>query len=456
MLVNPKYDAFIDCKADVEFLEGTTASGKTTVGVYKFLLEVAENKQQQHIIAGLDNGTIEKNIINADHGIIDEWGVLVEYHGNGTAREKLPHILFHAPDGDKTIYVMGYADKARWKKALGGQYGCLYIDEINIADMEFVRESAMRCDYLIATLNPDDPDLPIYSEYINHARPLEEWAGDTPEHIAEQLNEQPKKGWVHWFFRFSDNIALTAEKLDKIRANVPEGTKLYKNKIEGIRCKATGLVFGNFTHARNVRSEAWVREQLKKRTYYEEGKSDPNERGFAWKRFTVGVDTSYSSESEDSIAMLFEGITDTGLLITLDEKVINNKGRSEPLAPSDTVRELIAFLDYNREKWGFGRSVFVDSADQATLTELKKYRRQTGTPYTFENAHKKLKIIDRIIMQRGWIQNGQYIVLEHCREHIGEINCYSYNEQGQPEDRNDHTINACQYGWIPYKSIIGV
>ena len=43
------------------------------------------------------------------------------------------------------------------RDALGGQYGCLYIDEINTADIDFVREASMRCDYLMATLNPDDP-----------------------------------------------------------------------------------------------------------------------------------------------------------------------------------------------------------------------------------------------------------------------------------------------------------
>ncbi len=62
---------------------------------------------------------------------------------------------------------MGYGDKKKWQKALGGQYGCLYIDEINTADIDFVREAAMRCDYLMATLNPDDPSLPVYKEYIN-------------------------------------------------------------------------------------------------------------------------------------------------------------------------------------------------------------------------------------------------------------------------------------------------
>ena len=56
----------------------------------------------------------------------------------------MAHLILHTSGGDRKIYVLGYADKARWKKALGGQYGCLYIDEINIADMEFVREASMR------------------------------------------------------------------------------------------------------------------------------------------------------------------------------------------------------------------------------------------------------------------------------------------------------------------------
>ena len=77
MRVSDKYLAFMRNNAKVEFLEGTTASGKTTVGVYKFLCDVARSEKSQHILSGLDRGTIEKNIINAEHGILDEWGELV-------------------------------------------------------------------------------------------------------------------------------------------------------------------------------------------------------------------------------------------------------------------------------------------------------------------------------------------------------------------------------------------
>ena len=36
LILSEKYKAFLRCDAPVEFLEGTTAAGKTTVGLFKF------------------------------------------------------------------------------------------------------------------------------------------------------------------------------------------------------------------------------------------------------------------------------------------------------------------------------------------------------------------------------------------------------------------------------------
>lgn len=62
------------------------------------------------------------------------------------------------------MYIFGYNDKARWKKALGSQSGCILIDEINVADMDYVREASISCGYLMATLNPDDQ---IFQSVVN-------------------------------------------------------------------------------------------------------------------------------------------------------------------------------------------------------------------------------------------------------------------------------------------------
>ena len=446
LLLSEKYKAFLKCNAPVEFLEGTTAAGKTTVGLFKFMLKVAQSPKKLHIIAAKDTGTAEKNIINKDLGIIDDFGVLTEYNGNGTKDDKIPHILFHTSKGDKVVYIMGYGDKKKWQKALGGQYGCLYIDEINTADIEFVREASMRCDYFMATLNPDDPNLDVYKEYVNCSRPLKEWKDETPIEILNELKEEPKPGWVHWFFSFAHNLGLTKEKLDKILTNTPKGTKIYKNKIQGLRGRATGLVFPNFERSKHVRSKEWAKQFLTQ----ERGKEK-------FIDFTAGLDTAYSQKSPDTIAMTFAGITNRGKYIQLDEKVYNNAELQIPIAPSDVVVNFVDFLERNRKEWGLARNVFIDNADQATITECDKYKRKHGCVYIFNPAWKKMNIIDRINLQLGWIAKECYFILEHCTNSIGEMELYSWKEDkdNTPEDAHDHCINSNQYGFLPYKNKIG-
>ena len=135
--------------ADFECLEGTTASGKTTTGIIKFMLHVAASDRKQHIISGRDLGVVEKNIITSELGILDIFGKHVQYYPHGGNGDNLPHIEMQRPDGVRIVYILGYDNKARWQKALGGQYGCVYVDEINIADMDYITQVAMRCDYFM-------------------------------------------------------------------------------------------------------------------------------------------------------------------------------------------------------------------------------------------------------------------------------------------------------------------
>ena len=453
LLLSEKYKAFLRCDAPVEFLEGTTAAGKTTVGLFKFMLKVAESPKKLHILAADDTGAAEKNIINKDLGILDDFGVLVEYKGNGSGEYKMPHLLFHTSGGDKIIFVVGYGNKRKWKDALGGQYGCLYIDEINTADIDFVREAAMRCDYLMATLNPDDPNLDVYKEYINCSRPLPEWEDETPQEIKDELKEEPKPGWVHWFFSFAHNLGLPEEKLKQIIQNTPKGTKIWKNKIQGLRGKATGLVFSNFDRAHHVVSKEWAKQ------FVQIPGEKKKEEFFMY--FSAAVDTSYSQKSPDTIAMSFLGITNNGRCVVLDEKVYNNAELDKPLAPSDTVLNLVAFLDRNKKEWGLARNAFLDNADQATMQEWNKYKRRNGCIYTLNDAWKQLQIVDRINAQLGWMAYDEEIepcfyVVDTCENYIRELNCYSWLEDkdNTPEDKNDHMVNSVQYAWIPYQAKI--
>lgn len=446
--LSPKYKDFLKHKAPVEVLEGTTAAGKTTVGITKFMLMVAKSKKKMHVIAAKTTGVAEKNIIQKEYGILDVFGDLVRYNGNGDKDNKIPHIRYITPNGEKIIYILGYDNVEKWKMALGSQFGCVLIDEANTASIDFIREICTRNDYMMMTLNPDDPNLPVYSEFINCARPLEKYKKDVPGEIMEQLTSESKKGWTYWFFDFYDNASLSEEDIEKKKMSAPKGTKLYKNKILGLRGRATGLIFCNFDRTRNLTNKAAIKKQIQ-------------DKKIKFVQFTAGLDTSYSSQSNDTIAMTFMGITADKKLFYLSEETYNNKDNKEkPLAPSDTAVKFVEFLERNRKEWGFARDVFVDSADQATITELKKLKRQKPNLYNFINSYKKVEILDRINFLLSWMGSDEtevfYYVVDTCKEHIRELETYSWKEdKDEPEDANDHTINSSQYAWIPFRKMIG-
>ena len=111
--------------AEVEVLEGQTQAGKTTVGVIKFILKCIASPKKQHGLSALDIGTAEKNIISKDLGILDFFGDDVIYYPNGHGTNNMSHLVVKTSKGEKIIYIFGYNDKTKWKKALGGQLGCL-------------------------------------------------------------------------------------------------------------------------------------------------------------------------------------------------------------------------------------------------------------------------------------------------------------------------------------------
>lgn len=441
--LSDKYKDFLRYnKASTEFLEGTTAAGKTTVAIPKFMFKIMEYEgTKPSIIAGLDLGTIEKNIINSDNGLIEVFGDYaeggcIEYHSNGAGNIRMPHILFHTQNGIKVIYVLGYDNKKRWKKALGGQVYGLFIDEFNIADMEFVRESFMRADYRLCTMNPDDPNKECYTQFVNHSRPLEKYKNDAPTELLEMLNEDIKENWIWWYFSFDHNASLTTEKKNQIIDSVPLGTKLYKNKIQGLRGKATGLVF-----------------DLKKENIITRMQA----LNMKFVRYAIGVDTSYSKKSHDKLTFTLIGITEDRKCIVLEEQIDNNRNRDMPFAPSDVIPRSVEFAEKCKLLWNINKLVyiFIDSADAGTISEGQKFKRISHCIYQFVPAWKKTPNLIRVQLQQSWMKTHDFLIVEECKNYIHELNVYSFTEDGSLEDGNDHSIQGGQYGWLPFKKMIG-
>ena len=56
------------------------------------------------------------------------------------------------------------------------------------------------------------------------------------------------------------------------------------------------------------------------------------------------------------------------------------------------------------------------------------------------------------------MQTGYYFVLDNCKEHIRELQNYSWEENkiNTPCDCDNHTIDSVSYGYIPYRDKIGM
>jgi PBSX family phage terminase large subunit len=393
-----------------------------------------KSKRRKHLIAGESLGTVVSNILSTgDCGLLDNFPD-IELYLNGSNEQKLPHLKI----GDDVVFLVGYSDVARFKKVLGGQFGAVFIDEANIADMSFIRELFLpRFEYLCMTLNPDNPDKEIYTEIINRARPIEKYKDNVPSWIWLELNkgiENPS--WRYWFFGFKDNPILTPEREKQLYSSLLPETREYQTKILGKRTKGTGLIF--ILPNDNIITE----EEAKQKQYV---------------KLTIGIDTAYSRTSADTFAFILSGITNKGELVILEEVVLNNKGLTNPYSPSDIAVKIDEFIDYCTKKWGIIKSIFIDSADQGTIIECQKYRKLMGRSYNIFPAWKQTKVIDRINLQNGWIARKQYLIVNTCVNHIKEHNTYSWMpNKDEPEDANNHTIDASCYSWLPYKTQISI
>lgn len=442
LVLSKKFKSFLKYNdAEVEVLEGQTAAGKTTVGVIKFILKCIKSNKKQHGISALDIGTAEKNIINKDLGILDFFGSDVEYYPNGHGNEKLSHLVVHTSKGDKIVYVFGYNDTTKWKKALGGQLGCLYIDEVNIADIDFVREAFMRADYKMVTLNPDDPNLPVYSEYINHARPLEKFKDDIPaEMISQLMSQEAYDRWVHWFFTMNDNAALSDDKKRIIIQSVPVGSKLYKNKILGLRGRSEGLVFTKFDRNRNVidiDKFRWL----------------PNEKVY---RILVGMDSGLNVDATTLVPLL---LTTAGRLLCLPTFYYEPKLGSN--ASSQQAKSIERWLDYWLSKFNvLDVGILHIIGDNAALTQTVILEINMRTKYKAlavkdkdiqKDTQRAIGIIEKddyfYIINAGWIDTETFVKKSDVDMFIVELENKVWDKKkgNVPEDGNDHCIDAFKY-----------
>lgn len=434
---------------DTEVLEGQTAAGKTTVGIgLKFILLCAISPMKLHLLCGNTRGKLETSIIMKEDGILDiakQFHYSVEYYPNGKGGIRDSHIVVYGRTEaeNKIILCAGYGDRTKWKDILGNQYGIVAVDEANIADIDFLRELAMRKKYWMLTLNPDNPDLPLYREFINKSRPLDQYRDRYPEELYRQLCSVPQEsGKIHWYFTMDDNAAMTEEEKEQKRKSIDPSTSQYKSKILGIRGKSEGQVYPELTVNKIITLEEGLEIVRREGVYH----------------VFVGIDSGIAPD-KDATAVTTTIRTAYGKLIQLPsfEKV--------PKLGENTNSIVAGFIEGWLDHWLtlFGcldMGIITMTGDSAALTQDLLYEITLTTKYdAFKVASKDIlrdtQRIKSIMGTEGlwWIVNDGYHNPTRPKEIIGEYdplimelqNNIWDSKTGKPMDGNDHCIDSFKY-----------
>jgi PBSX family phage terminase large subunit len=226
-------------------MEGPARSAKTALAIAGFYFAVVDSEEQYHLIAGQSYETITRNLLDADTiGLLKAFNLKLERDKIGNT-----YIPIYTSKGKKIIRLAPYNDKSRWKSILGSSIGVAFVDEVNIADKQFVqelfaRQAAVDKPKQIWTLNGDDPEHWIYKEFIDYSNIL----GDIPittRALMEQHQTQlgKKDGYYYSHFKMSDNPVMTPEKIERFATIFPIDSFYYKTKYLGERGQQGEMLF---------------------------------------------------------------------------------------------------------------------------------------------------------------------------------------------------------------------
>lgn len=340
----------------VIFLEGVTGSSKSFIAGLAFYLRVfkTEESKTQFVIAATSTTVAEKMFIDNPSSFLNMFSQVCEYKKQGIGGSR---IEIQTPTGIKTIYLVGYDSKSRYKQILGLNVHGFLIEEAHIAGDEFIQEAFTRLyrdnGFMYLTGNAGLPDQLIYKNYLNKARPPEEFANELPaETWAELNNSERDETFTYYFFKFDDNPTLSQLQIDAMYSIHPVGSFEYNSKIIAVRGYTEGLLYAPYI------DDIWIdRKKTGNRVRFSE--MNP----FVFEKIYIGVDIGSTAKTIFTIV----GITrNYQRAVVIDSHVV-----SEEADYNDIVNEFnkwfMPYLSLYRKIDG----IYPDSADPLFIKTLR-------------------------------------------------------------------------------------
>lgn len=197
---------------------GSIRSSKTVTVLTRFLEYMLNSENTEFMIIAKTLKTLRLNIIKPLMKMFNTLDIDAEYNGY------LNEIYFL----NNTISLFGAGKKGDDEKIQGSTFGGTMIDEATVITEDsfkmILSRNSLPNSCIFITCNPANPNHFLYKEYINN-----------PE-----INEDMCQIWT---FVLEDNLTLTPEYINNLKASYPKDSLFYKRYILGLWVTGQGAIY---------------------------------------------------------------------------------------------------------------------------------------------------------------------------------------------------------------------
>ncbi len=237
-----KYYIHNALKSRICVAEGAIRSGKTIDHCIIAAAHLELCRDKIHLASGSTIGNAKLNI-----GVCNGFGLEALFRGRckwGKYRDN-EALFLYTQTGEKVVVFAGGGKADSYKRILGNSYDLWIATEINehydsddsresFIKVAFGRQVAALDPLVLWDLNPCNPNHSIYQDYIDKYR------------------DDKLPGYLYEHFTIDDNLSISDERREEIKAQYDPSSVWYRRDILGERCVADGLVYPMFSRERHI------------------------------------------------------------------------------------------------------------------------------------------------------------------------------------------------------------
>lgn len=362
------------------FAEGAVRAGKTVDNVFAFAHELKNTQDRIHLATGSTSANAKLNIGDAN-GFGLEYIFRGQSHWGKFKGNECLYIKGPATHNKQRIVIFAGGSKAdSFKKIRGNSYGMWIATEINLHHDNTIKEVfnrtiAAKKRKIFWDLNPDNPNAPIYKEYIDNYK---------KKYEAGTLIG----GYNYRHFTIDDNINIPDERKEEIKSQYDKNSIWYQRDILGKRCIAEGLIYRQFANAR----EKFI---------------IPNKEISNIIKIVIAVDFGGNKSGHAFVA--------TGFTAGFKEIIALASERhfGDDIDPEKLGSLFTDFVKKINHKYGFAEVAYCDSAEQVLIRGLRNAAIKEGLTLRVTDAWKTC-VNDRINATTKLMAQYRFRYTEDC------------------------------------------